>query len=109
MHVDSSRKYRLKVLAYIPDALPLNCGGYGYVKQGEQSVKLADEKGAWQYYLVSVKGPTDGWQRFETTIGPEGSGCKTTWDPQITCIGMNIWLGKGPGKAYLANFIVEEF
>ena len=109
IYVDPSRKYRVKVTVYTPDLLQLDCGGYGYAGKGGETVKSPDGKKIWQYNLISSPGPTDGWQSFETTIGPEGSDCKTIWDPKIFCIGMAIWIHRGPGKVWFSDFVVEEF
>ena len=108
--VNPAHKYRVKVQAYVTDGVMVNCGGYGHSGTYSQPVTITDGK-VWQYYLIALnKGPTkDGWQAFETTIGPDGSGCKTTWDTQIDSISLSIWFGQGPGKIYLSDFVIEEF
>ena len=108
--VDPTRKYRLRVKALVPEPYIITCGGYAYAEGSGKPIPKPDGKGVWQYHLIEInKTPIIAWQDFETTIGPQGSDCKTIWDPQATSISMNFWIIGGTGKIYFADFAFEEF
>jgi len=102
--VDPEKTYRLKMRLYAPHAMQATVGGYAF--NGGTQLKNPDGQ-VWQYDMV-IKGPTDGWQTFETTIGPPGSGARHIWHPQALITGFAIWVASEKGTFYLDDISFQE-
>jgi hypothetical protein len=102
--VDPQRVYRISMNVYADAAIMGQFGGYG-INKVTQNVKTKDDR-VWGW-SVWMKGPTDGWQALETTIGPEGSGAKHIWPPGIELTHMVIRIGGEPGAFYVDDISVE--
>jgi hypothetical protein len=103
IYVDSQKKYRIRARVYIPeDTKVMFCGYAGYANQG-------GNKNTWGWDLT-VNGPTKGWQDFETTLGPKGSGTKQEFPEDVISVGLSVRMFSATGKFsfYLDDFVFEE-
>lgn len=107
LFVDASKKYRIGVSLYAPTALAGTIGGYA--SDGKKANLLGPKGGVWQWDLAA-KGPTEGWQKLETTVGPAASGAKHEWPAGIVSMGFGFWLSGLPadGTVYLDDMAVVE-
>lgn len=109
IYVDPTKKYRVRAKALVQEPCTVTCGGYAQGDKTGKPIMRPDGKGVWQYSFILInKSTTDVWQEFEATIGPAGSDCKFTWDPQTLSISMTFWIAGGPAKLYFSDFSVEE-
>lgn len=81
--IDPSQTYRVRVTAYLPAKGRLFLSSYGSDIANKQF--LIGDKKTWGWGLV-MQGPTNGFQTFETTLGPEGSGAKHTMHPGLVAL-----------------------
>ena len=103
--LDNRRVYRVAMRVYTSDAIYMQAGGYA---SDGKDANLKDSKGqVWQYNLIG-KGPTEGWQTLETTIGPVGSDAKYQFPPATLQTGVGLWISGGPGTLYVDDVTVEE-
>ncbi len=105
--VDASKTYRIGVSIHAPAALAGTIGGYG---KDATNANLTDAAGrVWQWYLAP-KGPAEGWQTLETTVGPAGSGAAHEWPAGILSTGFTFWMAGLPagGTVYLDDISVVE-
>ncbi len=77
VYIDPTKTYKCSFKYYTPNNMTLQYGGYGNDLQGQAK----DDTGRVWDWRAYIKGPTDKWQETETTIGPPGSGAKSTWLP----------------------------
>ncbi len=101
--VDSQQVYRIRVRVYADSKLTVTLGGYA--PDGKGNHLQANNK-TWQWALA-VYGPTEGWQTYETTCGPPGSGAAVTWPPGISSTFLQCFIRGGPGTLYLDDITFE--
>ncbi|HOS43053.1 MAG TPA: hypothetical protein PK794_05110, partial [Armatimonadota bacterium] len=102
--VDPRRVYRISMNVYADAAITGLFGGYG-INSVTQNVRTKDDR-VWEW-RAWLKGPTEGWKRLETTLGPEGSGAQHIWPPGIELTHMVIRINGEPGTFYVDDIAVE--
>ncbi len=101
--VDAERVYRIRVSAYVDAKLTVTIGGYAPDGKGGN---IQANNTTWQWAL-GIYGPTEGWQTYETTCGPPGSGAKVIWPEGIAVTHLGVWLSGEPGTLYLDDISFE--
>jgi hypothetical protein len=103
--MDTSKKYKFSVRVYTAAKMQATIGGYASSKTSSQ---VRDANGrVWQWSL-GIKGPTKGWQTFETTIGPAGSGAAAIWPANARITGFAMWPSSEKGTIYMDDFKFVE-
>jgi hypothetical protein len=107
--IDPTKTYRVRVRAHVPAANRVTFGGYAATGEaaGRAWAKAPDGR-VWAW-LLPIRGPTKGFEEFETTLGPEGAGAKNTFPPNATAIqtGVRVY-EQGPGVFEVDSFSIEE-
>jgi hypothetical protein len=98
--IDPSRVYRVSLHAWTADPMSIDVAGYGWDANGGQMPN-------WQWNLGLFKGPTNTWQKLETTIGPKGSGAKNIWPETILSTAIGFWF-TGSGVMYVDDLTIED-
>ena len=106
IYIDPRKTYRVALKVATTAEIGATIGGYAQTG-GPGNAPNPDGKGTWQYSL-GFKGPTNGWQQLETTIGPAGSGAQYTWPADAVSIGLTCWFHGPAGTVYLDDLTVEE-
>ena len=97
--------YRIRLRAYADAKLTATIGGYAPALKGG-NLPPRGQEGTWQWALA-VYGPTEGWQTYETTCGPPGSGAAVIWPEGVSSTHLVVWLGGDPGTLYLDDIAFE--
>jgi len=104
-YIDPRKTYRIGLRVATAAAISADIGGYA--QNGAGPLPNPDGKGTWQYRL-GCKGPTNGWQQLETTVGPAGAGATYTWPADAVSISVTFWLNGKAGTVFLDDLMVEE-
>jgi hypothetical protein len=102
--IDPERTYRVKARLYIPGANRVFFSSYAQDTEGNQ---LKTEEGKTWAWTLGVEGPTDGFQTFETTIGPDGSGAEHVFPTGALRLNPGVRVYDGSGTFYVDDLIFE--
>ncbi|MFW6039042.1 MAG: hypothetical protein ACOC9P_01030 [bacterium] len=70
LFVDPTKSYRVSVRAYVPGENRIRFSSYAH----DGKSQIENDAGRTWTWGLTIPGPTDGFETFETTIGPAGSG-----------------------------------
>lgn len=113
MAIDSSKIYRIRLLALTEEALKVQIAVFATKSGGTEPLT---ENGAVREFALKnpasgeeLSGPVTHWANFEAVVGPAGSPASGTWPEKAAGIGLSFKL-KGPEGAtlFVDNICVEE-
>lgn len=105
LFVDPTKMYRASMSLYLPTTKTIQIGTYaGNAKNAQITL---DNGKTWEWRIVG-KGPTDGFKKFEVTLGPEGSGADYIFPPDAVSLRTLLMRTYGEGDTvYIRNFTFE--
>jgi|GEM_PF-1062363 len=105
LFINPKQTYRVKVRIYIPGKNRVYFSSYA---QNAQRQQVKNDKGQVWAWSLGINGPTEGFQDFETTIGPKGSGAEHVFpDGAITLTPLGCRIYDEGDTFYIDDMVFE--
>ena len=103
LYVDPAKTYRFGITVKTDAKITGTIGGYAQGHSGKQL--MADNGGPTWGWSLGMYGPTDGWERLQTTIGPAGAGAAVTWPADVLYTWVHIHFAGDAGKVLVDDIV----